>query len=66
MIVVERMPVPVYELKCEECKSKLRYLASEVSVSHITCPVCGHSNWAQTTIPDDYIDKSDEMEGTEK
>ena len=40
MEVVERKPVPIYEVECYECHSKIRYKASEVSWCHITCPVC--------------------------
>lgn len=46
MTIVEKKPVPVYESTCPECKSVFRYKKSEVSWSHITCPVCGISMWA--------------------
>ena len=51
MIVVERKPVPLYEVTCPEYHSKIRYKASEVSFSHICCPVCGISLWANTIKP---------------
>ena len=51
MEVIEIHGVPIYELKCTECQSIIRYKASEVSLCHITCPVCGISNWANTTYP---------------
>lgn len=51
MTVVEKKPVPIYELECIECKSKIQYKASEVSWYHITCPVCGISLWANTIVP---------------
>ena len=51
MIVVERKPVPIYEVTCYECKSKIQYKASEVDWCHITCPVCGISLWASTIAP---------------
>ena len=51
MTVVEKKPVPIYELECIECKSKIQYKASEVSWYHITCPVCGISLWAKTIVP---------------
>ena len=51
MEVVEKHDAPIYELICEECQSVIRYKASEVSCHHITCPVCGVSNWAQTILP---------------
>ena len=52
MEVVERKPVPLYEKKCQECGSVIRYKASEVYwTGSITCPVCGVSVWAQTIHP---------------
>ena len=51
MEVVERKPVPIYEVSCWECQSKIRYKNSEVYYSHITCPVCGTSLWAMTINP---------------
>ena len=49
MTVVEKKAVPLYEIVCEECKSRIQYRKSEVTISHIRCPVCGVSNWANTT-----------------
>lgn len=43
MTVIEQKPVPIYEVECFECKSKLHYKKSEVSNCFITCPVCGIS-----------------------
>lgn len=51
MIVVEKKPIPIYEVTCSECKSKIQYKASEVYYCHITCPVCGVSLWANTSSP---------------
>jgi len=51
MEVIERRPVPIYEVTCHECKSRIQYKASEVSLCHITCPVCGVSLWANTIKP---------------
>lgn len=51
MKVVEKKPVPIYEVTCVECNSKIEYKASEVHYSHITCPVCGTSLWAMTISP---------------
>lgn len=51
MRVVEKKPVPIYEVTCFECKSKIEYKASEVSWCHITCPVCGTMLWATTVSP---------------
>ena len=61
MKIVDKKPVPLYELDCIECKSKIRYRKSEVSWgSYLTCPVCGVSNWASTVSPVEWV----EMNGT--
>ena len=54
MTVTEKKPVPIYEVECCECKSKIQYRASEVYYCHITCPVCGVSLWASTIQPVRY------------
>jgi predicted RNA-binding Zn-ribbon protein involved in translation (DUF1610 family) len=52
MEVVERKPVPLYEAKCQECGSVLRYVAAEVDwTGAFRCPVCGVTVWAQTINP---------------
>lgn len=51
MKVVERKPVPIYEVTCTECKSRIQYKASEAVLLHITCPVCGVSLWADAVHP---------------
>ena len=51
MKVADKKPVPVYSLICYECGSEIEYLAAEVSLCHLTCPVCGTSNWANTIRP---------------
>ena len=51
MIVVEKKPVPIYEVTCHECKSKIQYKKSEVFGCYIQCPVCGVSLWASTISP---------------
>ena len=52
MTIVEKKPVPIYEKKCFECQSVIRYKRSEVSlVGYITCPVCGVSLCAPTINP---------------
>lgn len=51
MEVIEKKPIPIYEVTCCECKSKIQYRASEVYYCHITCPVCGVSLWANTSSP---------------
>jgi len=55
MTVMEKKPVPIYEVECCECHSKFQYKKSEVSYgSYITCPVCGVSVWASTIRPVRY------------
>ena len=55
MNVVEKKPVPIYEVECSECHSKIQYKKSEVSFgSYITCPVCGVSVWAGAIRPVRY------------
>ena len=51
MEVVDRKPVPIYEVECHECHSKIQYRAVDVAWCHITCPVCGVSVWASTIAP---------------
>ena len=59
MEVIEKKPVPIYEVTCYECKSKIQHKASETYYCHITCPVCGISLWANTIAPVKY-EKTDE------
>ena len=56
MVVTERKPVPIYEVTCCECKSKIQYKKSEVSTytCYIQCPVCGVSLWEDTIKPVRY------------
>lgn len=49
MKIIERKPIPIYETVCEECKSRFQYKKIELHWAHVTCPVCGMSNWASTT-----------------
>ena len=51
MKVIERKPIPIYEVTCGECKSIIQYKAAEVSCCHITCPVCGMSVWVTPIRP---------------
>lgn len=53
MEVVDRKPVPIYEVECVECKSKIRYRRSEIVGCYITCPVCGVALWADHIFPVD-------------
>ena len=59
MNVVERGPVPIYEVTCPECKSRIEYRAVEVAWNHITCPVCGTGIWANTICPVRYEEDED-------
>ena len=43
MTVVDKRPVPIYEVECFECHSTIRYKKCEVSYGFISCPVCGVS-----------------------
>ncbi len=52
--VVNKKPVPIYEVECCECHSVLRYRASDVSYCHITCPVCNTLLWAVAVCPVTY------------
>ena len=54
MIIAEKKPVLIYEVTCCECKSKIQYKKSEVSLCHIQCPVCGVSLLANTILPVKY------------
>ena len=60
MMVIERKPIPIYEVECPECKSKIQYKKSEVFTCHITCPVCGVSLWAETIMPVKFENGEDE------
>ena len=51
MEIIKKNPIPLYESICPECGSVFRYKACEVSLLHITCPVCGSSIWANTINP---------------
>ena len=54
MEVIERKPVPIYEVQCWECQSKIHYKNSDVRYNHITCPVCNTLLWAMTINPVKY------------
>lgn len=62
MEIIEKKPVPIYEVVCFECGSKIRYQASEVYYCHITCPVCRTSLWAMTILPVDYKEEADDVD----
>ena len=60
MMVVERKPVPIYEVECEECKSKIQYRRADAPYSRITCPVCGLQIWACSIRPVRYEEGNDD------
>lgn len=41
--VIKEGKTPVYQVECYECKSILHYTRADVSLMHITCPVCNCS-----------------------
>ena len=63
MNVIDRKPIPIYEIVCEECGSKIEYKASEVFWHNITCPVCGISNRANTLCAVRYEPPKEESNG---
>ncbi len=66
MKVVERKPVPIYEVTCPECHSTIEYKKSEVHWSgFINCPVCGMEVWVSTIIEPKGYDLN-EVEEEEK
>lgn len=54
MNVVERKPVPIYEVMCPECKSRIQYTRSEVYLGQIACPICEITIWVDTIHPVKY------------
>lgn len=38
--VIKEGKTPIYQVECYECKSILRYTRADVSLMHITCPIC--------------------------
>ena len=56
MIVVEKKAVPIYELQCFECGSRIHYKRVDVSGEIINCPVCGVRNMAICLYPVNYVE----------
>ena len=54
MEVVERGSIPIYEVECFECRSKIRYKKCEVPLHRLTCPVCGVTIEAHALL---FVDK---------
>lgn len=63
MEVIDKRPVPIYEVECFECKSKIRYKKSEVSNSFISCPVCNMSLMVIPLHPVEYQYESEGEDG---
>ena len=62
MTIVVKEPVPIYELRCFECNSIIRYKKSETSYQFLNCPVCGMPNSASTYKPVCYQAETEESE----
>ena len=41
--IAKEEKVPIYEVKCEECGSALRFTKADVYWGTINCPVCKYS-----------------------
>lgn len=54
MLVVNKKPVPIYEVECHECSSIIQYKKSEAPGARIFCPVCGVILWVTTINPVRY------------
>lgn len=48
MQIIKRMPIPTYEIECQECGSVIHFRASESQRDMIACPVCGVIVWTMT------------------
>ena len=56
--IIKEGKTPIYQVECYECKSILRYTRADVSLMHISCPIC------KCSISVSYH-PSDEVEGKE-
>jgi len=54
MTVIDKKPVPIYEVECFECHSIIHYKKCEISNCFITCPVCGMSIMVTAISPIKY------------
>ena len=64
MKVIEKKPVPVYQVKRYECGSIIQYTAAEVHYGQIIyCPVCKVSLWASTNHHACYETDEETLEG---
>jgi len=59
MEVVDRKPIPVYEVTCCECGSTIEYTRAETINCHIYCPICNTFLWAVPTVPKRYKDSNE-------
>lgn len=59
MEVVDKKPIPVYEVTCCECGSTIEYTRAETINCHIYCPICKTFLWAVPTVPKRYKDSNE-------
>lgn len=50
MQIIKRMPIPTYEIECQECGSVIHFCAAESRCDQIACPVCGVTVWTMNAI----------------
>lgn len=59
MEVVDKKPIPVYEVTCWECGTTIEYTRAETINCHISCPICKTFLWAVPTVPKRYKDSNE-------
>lgn len=50
MQIIKRMPIPFYEIECQECGSVIHFRAAESQCDKIACPVCGVTVWTMNAL----------------
>lgn len=50
MQIIKRMPIPTYEIECQECGSVIHFRAAESKCDKIACPVCGVTVWTMNAL----------------
>lgn len=50
MQIIKRMPIPTYEIECQECGSVIHFRAAESQRDKIACPVCGVTVWTMNAL----------------
>ena len=50
MQIIKRMPIPTYEIECQECGSVIHFRAAESQCDKIACPVCGVTVWTMNAL----------------